>query len=456
MQSDLTYNLKNNKVILPQYAILVKEFACLNGVMFFAHIGYPLQKLRIFGTKQNLYPSFKRVKKEKICMKKSFLKALSLLAVLGLMAVMTACAEENAGDANPNYSGAGLLNMEDEPEYPQDEFEDWNMNMTEFMSFSGTVIEINPFYGFQNDEGVSLEDQFFVLVQSEEDENGYSPTVNFVVDHLSALILDGELEVGMDVTGFYETGVAMIMIYPPQHNVRVLASDPNVIVERFGETLEIGEDTEIIFQDGTPFDGEPSELLNRAMAVFGGIESPEKIVVLFERAVPPMHWFTEDEIIDFGLEYEFEQPYFGWDGGLQLTQEDLDIMWDNMFDPETVQIIVNNTAIESVKPFIDREVGKVMLPVAAIAEALGYTITGEGYDMAIGMYGAAPHTIVFVEGQDAYLIGRFETISLGAPPALIDETLFVPMNFFGQVIEASAWISCGDVIISNVDGDDMR
>lgn len=75
--------------------------------------------------------------------------------------------------------------------------------------------------------------------------------------------------------------------------------------------------------------------------------------------------------------------------------------------------------------------------------------------MAIGMYGRAPHTIVFVEGEDAYLIGRLDTISLGAPPALVDGTLFVPMNFFGQVIETGAWISCGDVVVNNVDGDDM-
>lgn len=380
-------------------------------------------------------------------MKKSFLKIVLLVVTVGLIAITAACTMREEQSSAFADSDTELLGMEEEPYYSADESDEWNRDMPKILSFSGTITEINPF-GFEDSE--ETEKNFSVLVQGEEDENGYSPTVNFVVDHLSAIILDGELEVGMTVIGFYEVSAAMILIYPPQHNVRVLVSDPDVIVSRFEEKLEIGEDTEIILQDGTPFEGELDELINRALVIFGGVENPEKIIVLFERAVPPVHWLTEDEMIDF--DDGFVQPDFGWDGGLQLTQEDLDIMWDNMLS-ETVQIIVNGTVIDASKPFIDREAEQVMLPVAAIAEELGYTITGEGFDMAIGMYGAAPHTIVFVEGADAYLIGRMQTISLGASPALIDRTLFVPMNFFGQVIEVGAWIEYGDVIVNSVADD---
>jgi len=373
-------------------------------------------------------------------MKKSFLKVLSLAAVTGLMAFTTACNPPRE-EYSPGVADYDLLiDVADLPEYLPYDLQDF----PEFNSFSGTVAEINPFY---EDDGT-----FFVLVQGEEDEYGYSPTVNFVVDHLSAMLLDGELEVGMEVTGFYETGAAIVMIYPPQHNVRVLASNPDVVVQRF-ESFEPAEYTQIHFQDGTPFEGEPEELANRILAVVGGVYTPSKAVVLFERAVHPIHWFTEEELLEFGFYSDapdFVQPDFGWEGGLQLTQEDLDIMWDNMFDPETVQIIVNDSVIDSPKPFIDRDAGKIMLPVAAIAEALGYTVTGSGFDMTIGMYGYAPHTIVFVEGEDTYLIGRLETISLGAPPALVDDTLFVPMNFFGQVMSAGAWVAYGEVFVNEL------
>jgi len=128
-----------------------------------------------------------------------------------------------------------------------------------------------------------------------------------------------------------------------------------------------------------------------------------------------------------------------WQGGLLLTPEELDEMWDGMFDPDTVQIVVNDAVIEAPRPFINREYGFVMVPVAPIAEALGYVVDGEGFDTVLAIYGDVGRAIAFVENMDAYLIGRSETVSLGAPPMLVDGFLFVPMQFFGQVSEAGAW-----------------
>ncbi|MCL2356502.1 MAG: hypothetical protein FWC70_04975 [Defluviitaleaceae bacterium] len=386
-------------------------------------------------------------------MKNWLVRILSVGAVAGLMAFSTGCTPEETQVLGALGSDVELLGHTDEPYDLVNHFtgceisDDWTWTMPEFMSFSGTVVEIMSGLGPAPVDDEPVSHMLSVMVQGEEDADGYSPTVNFTIDRLTAIFLDGELEVGASVTGFYEVGAAMILIYPPQHNARLLVSDPDVTVTHFSDELEIGADTEIIFQDGTLFDGELDELKNRTIAVL----SSEKIVVLFERAVHPELWLTDDDFAGFdGGEIDF-----GWGGGLELTQEDLDMMWDSMFDPETVQIVVNDTAIDSPRPFIDREAGVVMLPVVAIAEALGYTVTGEGFGTVVGMYGAGPHAVAFIEGEDAYMIGRLDTVSLGAPPALVDEILFVPMGFFGRALEAAAWISCGDVVISNTGENDM-
>ena len=441
---------------------------------------------------------------------KKFIKGLTLAGVAGLIALTTACTEEQpTPGSGAGQSGTGVYltdagRVDDEIfdiDYESGLDYEWEWDSEfispEFMSFSGTVREINPFYDLTEDGEVAVEGRYFVLVQGEEDADGYAPMVNFAVDENTLLLLDGELEPGMKVRAFHEFSLMMILIYPPQHNARVLVSDPlpyncrstgdplsaeSVIVDRFDENwniqnpfyewhLEIGEDTEIIFQDGEAFEGELDELVNRALVLIGTtkvvglsypvtVVPPDKIVILFERAEHPMLWLTDEDLIvfdvnDFGVDGGIEIDN-SWGGGLQLTQEDLDIMWDNMFDPETVQIIVNNEFIDAPKPFIDRVAGRVMVPVAAIAQALGYVVVGESYDMVIAEYGAPARAIAFVEGLDSYMIGRMDTVSLGVPPTFVNGVLFVPMEFFGQVIEAGAWISGGEVVITNLPDSDMH
>ncbi|MCL2386145.1 MAG: copper amine oxidase N-terminal domain-containing protein [Defluviitaleaceae bacterium] len=385
---------------------------------------------------------------------KKLLKGLAFAGVAGLMALTTACGAE---ETPAGIGAVPVFPEHDETEYTYT-YNYWEndldlgwANMQEFRQFNGTIADITHFYEKVEDGHFApTEGRYTVLVRGEETEEGYSPTVNFEVDFTTALLLDGELEIGMQVQAFYEVGPAMILIYPPQHNARALvAADKDVIVNRFDE---IPSATEITFQDGTLFEGDPSELQNRALVVINE-GNQTQVVVLFEIAVHPILELSPEDLAGFDTGFD-EGAGFGG-GALQLSPAELNEMWDNMFNPETVQIIVNNQFIESPRPFIDREVGLVMVPVAPIAETLGYTVIGEGFEMVIAMYGAPARGIAFVENLDAYMIGRMETISLGAPPALVDGELFVPFNFFGQVIEANAWIIGGEVVVSNVDGDDM-
>ena len=128
---------------------------------------------------------------------------------------------------------------------------------------------------------------------------------------------------------------------------------------------------------------------------------------------------------------------------LQLTQEDLDIMWDNMLNPETVQIFINGEVVDAPTPFINREAGFVMVPIAAVAEALGYDVFGEGDEIMVGR-GAT-----FTIGEDYYFYGRMAGIQLGTAPKLYDNVVFVPLHFFGTILSDEAYVADGNIFINN-------
>ena len=371
-------------------------------------------------------------------------KSVNFLIALSGMIALSACTlatEVGGAQGTPMITLPPAETISYEPEEEP---------IADFMSVSGTIQEINLLYEPSDDRKEPGE--YMVLIES----NG--SLTNFHVDHLTALFLDGEMEVGMAVTGFFDANMPMIMIYPPRHHARVLVSDSfgTVYVDRFDADfvadshplqLVINESTEIMFQDGQAFEGELTELENRILAVFvestadtsPALITPSMVVVLFERAVHPIHHLTEEELA--GLDSGFIEPD-NWGGGLQLTQEDLDILWDNMLAPD-VQIIVDGTVIDAPTPFVNREVGMVMLPVAAIAEALGLNVVGEGADVVIGM------GITFVEGIDSYHFGRRAAQQLGAAPELVDGVLFVPINFFHDVLPGAAYIMDGHVIVQS-------
>jgi len=326
----------------------------------------------------------------------------------------------------------------------------------EFLSFTGTVKEIRPYVEFNGEEPAEVEGKFYVLVEGTPAEGEDAPLVNFLADENSVILLEGvdlaglakpDGLAGLEVTGFYESALPTLMIYPPQYHALVIGPSEGAAVGRFDLESDqisgqISEDTEIIFQNGDPFEGELSGLAKRRMAIVSSEDTITKIVVLFERIAPPIYFFTEGEIA------EVNSPSTG---GLQLTQGDLDKMWDAMFNPETVQVIVNGEAVEMPAPFINREKGIVMVPVAPIAKALGHNIVGEGKDIVIG------RGITFTVGKDSYAFGRMAASPLGAAPELRDGTLFVPLIFFGDIIPSGAYIADGNIYVNDlVDGGEIE
>lgn len=243
-------------------------------------------------------------------------KILLLLAAIMILFAFTGCRAEAPGEVFTNPEPIETEEMEEAPTQQETPDEpEISPEIQTFQGFTGTITEISPYYQWIDEEAQAADDTVVVNVADE------TTSINFIVGPDTVLVMDGELEVGATVTGFYDTSLLLAMIYPAQHSaVAVTDRDHGVMVDRFDETLtsfdgtlqiNLGEDTAITLQDGTEFYGPSVEsLANRAMVVVYGISTrsipaqatPERIIVLFERAEHPMLTLTEDEIA--GLELE--------------------------------------------------------------------------------------------------------------------------------------------------------
>lgn len=397
------------------------------------------------------------------------LKTTMLAATIGLVALAGCSTEARIGEtpmlAVPGMS-ATPVNMEGNEE------DNTHNAVPEFIGITGEVVEIEQRYSYFGDTLEAIEGMYLVLVESWDEDR---TKINFLVDEATILLLDTEIEVGMPVFAHYNATLPAPAIYPPQFHAAVFRSQEipgGAFIDRFDENwnasfwsyqLEIQEDTEIILQDGNPFEGELAELENRALVVlYDAIPRvvepptpvvPTKIIVLFERAVHPIHELTEEELAMIENNENFMSPIGeidDWQGGLQLTPEDLELFWASVLDPETAQILVDDNAIEAPTPFICRDSGHVMLPAAYVAEALGYNVYGEGADIVIGP------GITFTVGVDSYFIGRMAPMQLFAAPVLQDEVLFVPLSFFYSVLPHTAYVEDGNIIVRTAEDSDIE
>jgi len=177
------------------------------------------------------------------------------------------------------------------------EGEDPNFDViAEYFSVTGIVASVEQRDGFTRIEIEDADGNPAVLVLSDETVFPFS----------------SDFAVGDEVTGWYLTNAPMIMIWPAEYSVAVLASrmgdDRNIKVDRFFASdissdrylisqdemfmFKMDENTEIVLADGQDFsDG---ELEGRRIVVIYGMSTrsipeqatAEKLIVLFEDIVP--------------------------------------------------------------------------------------------------------------------------------------------------------------------------
>lgn len=274
-----------------------------------------------------------------------------------------------------------------------------------FGSFTGVVKEINDFTAIKGSKIISVESE----------EGG---PANFIVSKDTYIVNNAEIKVGSVITGYYNANAPMILIYPPQYNVEVVvvqSGDYNVKVDVFDEDLvskdhslqlNISNETEIILPDGTPFKG---ELANRKLVVIYGASTksipaqttPTKIIVLPEQK------------------------------------------GSSIVDVSNMEIIVNNQKIEAPSAFTNKD-GVVMVPLRSIVEALGFEVKWNENTQSIMVGKGVSLTI----GKDYYTYMKTSPIVLGAAPELVNETTFVPLSFFTEVMKVdNAYVSESQIIL---------
>lgn len=159
-----------------------------------------------------------------------------------------------------------------------------------FAAFNGTVTRIEDFYPVQDDASAGC----YKLMSL---ENVVMGPVNFVISPGTYFVNHEVIDVGDEVTGFYDANAPTILIYPPQYPAIVMAKNTlaqNVTVDYFNDQLissdgnlklNIAPYTEIILTNDQIFNRYPG---NRSLIVVYGPTTfsipaqttPYKIIVL--------------------------------------------------------------------------------------------------------------------------------------------------------------------------------
>lgn len=102
-----------------------------------------------------------------------------------------------------------------------------------FTAFSGTVTRIEDLNPGQNEESAGC----YKLMSVENKDRG---PVNFVISPGTYFVNHEMIEVGDEVTGFYDSNAPAILIYPPQYPAIVMEKNTdyqNVTVDHFNDQL---------------------------------------------------------------------------------------------------------------------------------------------------------------------------------------------------------------------------
>lgn len=290
------------------------------------------------------------------------------------------------------------------------------LEQASYFAFSGTVKEI------EGTQPGGLRDCKYVFVENAEGQEAY-----FVISSNTFIINEEELKVGSEVTGFYDANKPMLMIYPPQYPVDVVAVnvEKNVKFDIFDEELissdrslklNISSETEIVTQDGTAYKGDLA--LQKLVVLFGASTksipaqtNPTKIIVLQEACSGN-----------------------GKDAPLPVEK----------IEPRNFEIVVSNKKIQAPNTYLDIS-GTLMVPLRAVAESLGLKITWNNdlHQVTVG------ENIILTIGQSKYISPNSTANSLEKAPELKDGTTFVPVSLFSETITECNVSILEDKIIIN-------
>ena len=172
---------------------------------------------------------------------------------------------------------------------------------------------------------------------------------------------------------------------------------------------------------------------------------PISVTVLFEAvATGPADLYPEDGYMGI---VGGPAPLYPEDGYMDFVTLPGDISGEE-FDLIDLngEIVVNNEILEDAPlPFwAGTGAGTVvMVPLSAVAEALGYDVSWDGVEQSVRI-GVAIQ--LWVDRTEVHF-GRMAPIELSAAPVLMGDEIFVPLDFFREVLGQTAYVFEGQVVI---------
>jgi len=254
-----------------------------------------------------------------------------------------------------------------------------------------------------------------------EDNDGHP--AKLIITNDTVFPFGEDFSTGSKVTGYYPAIMPMLAIWPPQYNISVLVTEApdyaSVKVDRFytGEdglvagyllsqdrmlAFRTDENTEIILANGDDFSG--GELEGRRIVVIYNISThsipaltiARKLIVLYED-IMPLPGFDANIDVD------------GW------------------------PIIVDGDEITAPDAFSNED-GSVMVPLRAIAEALGYVVTWDSVTRTAILDGSIEVKIGgSISGQSTDALSMAAEVFIPVP-VIVNNSTYVPLSFFSNVL----------------------
>ena len=114
--------------------------------------------------------------------------------------------------------------------------------------------------------------------------------------------------------------------------------------------------------------------------------------------------------------------------------------------PLNGEILINGNTIQAPAPYIKGDKDNVMVPLRAVAEQLGITVTWNEMEQSVDI-GAEMHIFI---GKDYCIIGDGDPVTLSSPPEISAGFTYVPLSFFQDVLTGYlAYIKNDRVLIEN-------
>jgi len=369
----------------------------------------------------------------------SLILAVAVLAAAAAGAVMTFAVSPVPPIHEFTEEEMQSLNTSQEQDEPDE-------NGSYFMAVTGTVVEMlsfTPAYG--SDAGAMQT----IVIETGEYEGA--------VAHLNLMEgtvfpFDGieDIEEGDTVTGFFIAGAPMAMIYPPQYTVRVLVSGAeagqNVQVDRFTLwendsfpllaygglfAFAIVENTEVILADGSPFLGEFEDEGHTWTNTIEDLDH-RRMVVIYDVSTRSLPEFTTANKVIVMFEDAVHLP-----GELDL---------DDILDVSVMPIVVEGEYISAPAAFMADDEITVMVPLRAIAEALGFDVTWNTQERAIELSGVPmAFTWLQIGNTEVEFAGHY-MLELPVAPVIVDGHTYVPLvSFFRDILGGTAFVFEGRI-----------